>query len=600
MANDMQLAFADARRGLPDCRPTPVCDPRPVCPACGGLECLCRPRFFAGQLLTEEDLNRLDYYIVAKNRLHNRHLFGSGVVCGLEVVCSSCDPTGGGTVVVRPGYALSPCGNDIVVCNETPVNVCELINKCRPRAPDDCMQPGIAAGQCQGDEDWVLAICYQERQSRGITALRGASCSCGTCGGGTGSSGCSCGGSGSNTTSSASASCGCGGGTSAKTAKMQSAAKAGPTPAQCEPTLTCEGYTFAVYKKPPKNEKQQNYGALVNRFFCCLQPLLEQLVTPPANNPTVAQRKAWLHDLISMVREFLISEGFYDCELARRLEQVALPASDLPPRNYIVQWSTSTLAVLAIVATVFQKCLCAALLPPCPPAEMNDCVPIATVTVSRGKCRVLSVCNLAERRFALTFPTLEYWLSWLPMLTSWKAQTPAGKVAATPPPLTLREALKKLCCTPITEVFDFNADTVDLQTQQAKAQVNVHKMAATAPVASATAPTATIHPFTQLLMESFTGGTTTPNAATLLLGALGATTPNGGPLVSETAQQNPAAAMLVQGLLAPTLAPLLRGLGSAPTPQTENADTDALNARIEKLEARLKEQQVAIDKLSRA
>ncbi len=40
------------------------------CPACGELKCLCRPRFFPGQLLTEEDLNRLDRYIVEKNKLH--------------------------------------------------------------------------------------------------------------------------------------------------------------------------------------------------------------------------------------------------------------------------------------------------------------------------------------------------------------------------------------------------------------------------------------------------------------------------------------------------------------------------------------------------
>src|SRR6266496_6842089 len=94
MSNDMTLAFADARRGTLDCRPTPVCDPRPVCPACGGLECLCRPRFFAGQLLSEEDLNRLDHYIVEKNKLHNRYLHGWGVVCGLDVVCNPCDQKG--------------------------------------------------------------------------------------------------------------------------------------------------------------------------------------------------------------------------------------------------------------------------------------------------------------------------------------------------------------------------------------------------------------------------------------------------------------------------------------------------------------------------
>src|ERR1700756_439650 len=103
---------------------TTVTDPcqhiMPACPVCGGLECLCRPRFFAGQLLTDEDLKRLDHYITAKNKLHNRYLIGWGVACGLEVVCDACD----GTVTVRPGYALSPCGEDIVVCADTPVDVC--------------------------------------------------------------------------------------------------------------------------------------------------------------------------------------------------------------------------------------------------------------------------------------------------------------------------------------------------------------------------------------------------------------------------------------------------------------------------------------------
>ena len=53
-----------------------------------------RPRFFAGQLLTEDDLSALTAYTTAKDRLHNRYLFGAGVVCGLWV---SCDPCGGGT-----------------------------------------------------------------------------------------------------------------------------------------------------------------------------------------------------------------------------------------------------------------------------------------------------------------------------------------------------------------------------------------------------------------------------------------------------------------------------------------------------------------------
>ena len=138
-----------------------------VCPECGGLECLCRPRFFAGQLLTDEDLNLLDHYIVEKGKLRNRYLQGWGVVCGLEVVCNPCN-----AVTVRAGYALGPCGEDIVVCHDQTVDVCSLIKKCRDteRRRRECEPFGAGA---QGEdckdvyEDWVLSVRYEEKPSRG-------------------------------------------------------------------------------------------------------------------------------------------------------------------------------------------------------------------------------------------------------------------------------------------------------------------------------------------------------------------------------------------------------------------------------------------------
>src|SRR5438445_9396255 len=112
---------------------TPVPKPAPAhphtccCPECVGLECLDRPRYFAGQLLTEADFNSEQEYILAKNRLHNRYLHGSGVVCGLEVVCNNCDSS---TVTVQPGYAIDPCGNDVVVCSPAPLDVIAAIRDC--------------------------------------------------------------------------------------------------------------------------------------------------------------------------------------------------------------------------------------------------------------------------------------------------------------------------------------------------------------------------------------------------------------------------------------------------------------------------------------
>src|ERR671912_723049 len=141
------------------------------CPTCGGLQCLCRPRFFAGQLLTDETLNQLDHYIVEKNKLHNRYLHGWGVVCGLEVFCHPCE----GQVTVTSGYALSPCGDDIVLCSNDVVNVCDLIQRCRERERLDCEPPRPAASaECQDvQEQWVLTVCFTEKASRGVTALRG-------------------------------------------------------------------------------------------------------------------------------------------------------------------------------------------------------------------------------------------------------------------------------------------------------------------------------------------------------------------------------------------------------------------------------------------
>jgi hypothetical protein len=108
---------------------------------------LVRPRFFAGQLLTEDDLQQVIDYVVEKQRLHNRYLFGDGVACGLEVSCDPCDP---GKVVVAPGYALDCCGNDIVLACPATVDVLAMIRdlRTRLRGGHDCGDP------CEEVEPW--------------------------------------------------------------------------------------------------------------------------------------------------------------------------------------------------------------------------------------------------------------------------------------------------------------------------------------------------------------------------------------------------------------------------------------------------------------
>ncbi|MEU3412095.1 hypothetical protein ABZ760_12665 [Streptomyces sp. NPDC006658] len=115
---------------------------------CGGdatrTSAFVRPRFFAGQLLTEDDLGLLVDYMTAKGRLHNRSLYGPGVVCGLGVTCAPC---GGGTVAVHPGHALDCAGNDIVVPCTEQVDVRAMVREQRISAlgvdcGEDCDDEG--------------------------------------------------------------------------------------------------------------------------------------------------------------------------------------------------------------------------------------------------------------------------------------------------------------------------------------------------------------------------------------------------------------------------------------------------------------------------
>jgi hypothetical protein len=363
------------------------------CPACGDLQCLCRPRFFAGQLLTEEGLNRLDHYIVEKNKLHNRYLHGWGVACGLEVLCHPCE----GFVTVTPGYALSPCGDDVVVCREEAVNICELLRKCREdkQRQWDC-DPAFPRSEpnCDQDQEWVLYICYDEKPSRGIAALRGSS-------GPACCSRCSCGGS-------SSCGCGCHQTTNTHTSSSYRSSPRKPLP-QCEPTVTCEGYTFQI-RKAPQRSRIPNLGQLIHRIEDCLKELkeLKQAVTKSAlgDGPTLSTIQAIHQHLIAVLEQ----RGLSNCDLYRRVLQ-PLPfqpgqaAGGIPNSNNQVGIYFDPLLNEAM-----QECICSALLPPCPEPIEDNCVPLATVTVNcKSGCRIMKVCNWENRRFVPTVPNLGYW-----------------------------------------------------------------------------------------------------------------------------------------------------------------------------------------------
>jgi hypothetical protein len=438
----------------------------PVCPACGGLECLCRPRFFPGQLLTDEDLNRLERYVVEKNRLHNRYLVGWGVACGLEVVCDACDSD---RVVVRTGYALSPCGDDIVVCRDASVNICELITRCK--APDPCdpyAEP--RPRDCRGTRnEWVLAICYDEHPTRGITALLGSGddACCSKCGCG-GSGSCDCkedrgsgqagGGSGCGGPASG---CGCTGSATAVSTATSRKRKHAP---QCEPTQICEGYRFIAYPKPQpvkgftgtvgtdhtaeglSNEllwawlyaNRSRFGPLLERLLCCIVRALElrNAIREGRAVDGVAGFAVY-EEYAGALREFAADFALHRCSfVSRATSQYTDARAWISSAGNVVRLEPATAAELAerfrqLDATwldIVAECFCSALLPACPSPAVKNCVPLAVVKVSTDPCRVVEICNWDERKILISWRTVLYWLSWLPWqnLRAWIANLCCG------------------------------------------------------------------------------------------------------------------------------------------------------------------------------
>lgn len=156
---------------------------------CCELECLVQPRFFCGQLLTDQDLSTMLEWVKGKTALA-RYRHGWGAVCGLEVHCNA--KTGEqATVSVMPGYAIDCCGNDVVVCEEARI---DLSQYCKPEEdpcgdwPPPPKQPGqgmtdnatISFGGWQIPKAEVQAVDlfvrYAETVSDARTALARGGC----------------------------------------------------------------------------------------------------------------------------------------------------------------------------------------------------------------------------------------------------------------------------------------------------------------------------------------------------------------------------------------------------------------------------------------
>lgn len=380
---------------------TNTCD----CPVCSGLVCQERPRYFAGQLLTETELNSEQAYLLAKNRLHNRYLHGYGIVCGLQVSCHDCE----GWVTVHPGYALDACGNDMIVCQAQDFDLIKAIRACREEKRGECdpwREP--VRNRCEDvEENWCITIRYKEREGKPSTAL--VSCSPSTCGCESGRKGngkqCECGG------------------------KGQSATRTVSVGA-CEPARIIEGFELGVIPAPPSTGSDQEpsfLNTLIERLgrlgipidLTCLVECVERFVA-------FVQRGAAIYNLLQQnpfgaastiyrdlcrlredMRDYLLNNPRTNCTLLDRLAQVYCPP---PPRTdneleqFVGQVTQALVEIAAILQAMLIDCICFAALPTCPADVCEERLLLACVTV-RGD-RILRICHSDVRRYVLTGHTL--------------------------------------------------------------------------------------------------------------------------------------------------------------------------------------------------
>lgn len=110
-----------------------------------------RNRYFYGKLLSVEDFETEQRYMNDKRRLLNRFLYGTGVVCGMQIVGID-----GMTISLEKGLALDFSGREIVVSEPVTKQVSGI-------------EGFPAAGELDEDrKDLYLGICYDEQPEQPV------------------------------------------------------------------------------------------------------------------------------------------------------------------------------------------------------------------------------------------------------------------------------------------------------------------------------------------------------------------------------------------------------------------------------------------------
>lgn len=443
------------------------------CPTCRGLKPFEQPLWSAGQVLSSADLSSLQTYIKGKNRLHNRYLHGWGVVCGLEVVCDDCE----GSVTIRAGFAIDPCGEDIVVAEDTRFDVVKAIRACsdskRSKTGDcDPWAPPPDPGCMDIETHWCISLKYKEVEAAYVRALATAtpgpaqSCGCGGSGTSKSGSGCGCGGKskggcgcGGKTKGGGDCGCGCGGtkaqGSASRGLQWSSSASAVSANNSCAPRRLLECFDVGVvesphgcqpllFERPPGELRLGAYApsllktlipddSLLGRIVACLtakfqglstltkreQAIMIALFSGSAPNVPASEIHVTVVRFRKIVMDLLGNDDNpVRCQMRVAAGGIILPAptpeEQRDPARYREQAREAFTDLLAVWLQLMIDCVCHAFIPQCDDDPCDDRVEIACVTVKGDK--ILRICNHSCRRYAGAFPSTFYWMSLLPVL----------------------------------------------------------------------------------------------------------------------------------------------------------------------------------------
>lgn len=417
------------------------------CTVCRGLATYERPLFAAGQTLTAADLTALQTYVAGKNRLHNRYLHGWGVVCGLEVVCDDCE----GSVTIAPGYAIDPCGSDIVVGQPTRYDVVAAIRDCtmqgRPKTGDcDPWLPPPDPGCKDAIGYWCIALRYREVETAVSQRLTTGGSACATigkgapttnggcgCGGGCGGSGCNCG-TGSVMSSAPTA-------TTAVTANNSCAPRRVmecfdisliPSKEPCAPTFDRFKDGLNDEENPlglwdwliPKRTLLRNiidcvlarYHAIVDRLSENDFQALSKLAQNDSSVPLDDVHAAVCHLRAAIVATLAADTRATRCQLLRAASEITLaaPGEAEDEEDYLEKAQDALKDLAAVAIQMILDCVCRAFLPQCEEDPCDERVELACITVKAGK--IIAICNHSCRRYAGAFPSVFYWMSAVPLI----------------------------------------------------------------------------------------------------------------------------------------------------------------------------------------